>query len=72
MAGPEYISSKSTTIARECILFHLTNAQSLVIAGEAKDPRRTIPRAFGTIIKRLLIFFIGGALCVGVRLSSLN
>lgn len=38
----------------------------VVLAGEAKDPRRTIPRAFRTIIIRLLIFCVGGALCVGV------
>ena len=37
-----------------------------VIAGEAKDPRRTVPRAFRTIIARLLVFFVGGGLCVGV------
>lgn len=37
-----------------------------MIAGEALDPRRTIPRAFRTITARLIIFFIGGSLCVGV------
>ncbi|KAJ4245020.1 hypothetical protein NW762_014227 [Fusarium torreyae] len=37
-----------------------------MIAGEAKNPRRSIPRAFGTIVNRLIIFFIGGALCVGI------
>ena len=37
-----------------------------MIAGEAKDPRRTIPRAFSTIVTRLIIFFIGGSLCVGI------
>ncbi|RSM09165.1 hypothetical protein CEP52_004263 [Fusarium oligoseptatum] len=37
-----------------------------MIAGEAKDPRRTVPRAFATIVNRLIIFFIGGALCVGI------
>ena len=37
-----------------------------MIAGEARDPRKTIPRAFKTIMVRLLFFFIGGALCVGI------
>ncbi|KAF2639693.1 hypothetical protein P280DRAFT_550394 [Massarina eburnea CBS 473.64] len=37
-----------------------------MIAGEARDPRRTVPRAFRTIIHRLVIFFMGGALCVGI------
>ncbi|RMJ18276.1 hypothetical protein CDV36_002040 [Fusarium kuroshium] len=37
-----------------------------MIAGESKDPRRTIPRAFSTIVTRLVVFFMGGALCVGI------
>lgn len=37
-----------------------------MIAGESRDPRRTVPRAFKTIVTRLIIFFIGGALCVGI------
>ncbi|KUJ06754.1 uncharacterized protein LY89DRAFT_743666 [Mollisia scopiformis] len=37
-----------------------------MIAGEAKDPRRTVPRAFKTIVARLIVFFIGGSLCVGI------
>ncbi|WRT65955.1 uncharacterized protein IL334_002906 [Kwoniella shivajii] len=37
-----------------------------MIAGEAKDPRRTVPRAFKTIMARLVTFFIGGCLCVGI------
>ncbi|KAI5236555.1 putative amino acid transporter [Aureobasidium subglaciale] len=41
-----------------------------MVAGEAKDPRRTIPRAFNTIITRLIVFFIGGALCVGILVPS--
>ncbi|KIR57657.1 hypothetical protein I312_106766 [Cryptococcus bacillisporus CA1280] len=37
-----------------------------MIAGEASDPRKTVPRAFKTIMARLVVFFIGGALCVGI------
>ncbi|KAJ5584726.1 uncharacterized protein N7459_004526 [Penicillium hispanicum] len=37
-----------------------------MIAGESRDPRRTVPRAFGTIMARLIVFFIGGCLCVGI------
>ena len=37
-----------------------------MIAGEAKHPRKTVPRAFKTIVARLIVFFIGGALCVGI------
>lgn len=66
MGGPEYISSSS---ALHCLrkIWPLTFVIA-VIAGEAKDPRRTVPRAFRTIIARLLVFFVGGGLCVGVSL----
>ncbi|KAL6231033.1 hypothetical protein BDW75DRAFT_233944 [Aspergillus navahoensis] len=37
-----------------------------IIAGESRDPRRTVPRAFSTIMARLIVFFIGGCLCVGI------
>ncbi|KAL4810346.1 amino acid permease/ SLC12A domain-containing protein [Aspergillus unguis] len=37
-----------------------------MIAGESRDPRRTVPRAFRTIMTRLIVFFIGGCLCVGI------
>jgi amino acid transporter len=40
-----------------------------MIAGEARDPRRTVPRAFQTIIHRLIVFFLGGALCVGILVA---
>ncbi|KAJ5545261.1 hypothetical protein N7535_006355 [Penicillium sp. DV-2018c] len=35
-------------------------------AGEAKNPRRLMHRAFSSFIWRLFIFFLGGALCVGI------
>ncbi|KAK8845633.1 hypothetical protein IAR55_006349 [Kwoniella newhampshirensis] len=41
-----------------------------MIAGEAKDPRKTIPRAWRSIVPRLVTFFIGGALSVGILLPS--
>ncbi|KAL5334342.1 amino acid permease/ SLC12A domain-containing protein [Aspergillus crustosus] len=33
---------------------------------KSRDPRRTVPRAFSTIMTRLIVFFIGGCLCVGI------
>jgi amino acid transporter len=36
-----------------------------IAAGEAEDPRKTMPRAFSTTVHRLAIFFILGAICVG-------
>ena len=35
-------------------------------AGEAANPRRLIKRAYQSFVYRLLFFFIGGALCVGI------
>ncbi|KAL2808417.1 amino acid permease/ SLC12A domain-containing protein [Aspergillus granulosus] len=42
------------------------NVAGFLIAGESRDPRRTVPRAFSTIMTRLIVFFIGGCLCVGI------
>jgi amino acid transporter len=42
------------------------NIHDSMTAGEARGPHRTVPRAFKTIIRRLMIFFIGGCLRVGV------
>lgn len=35
-------------------------------AGEAENPRKVMPRAFNAVFYRLTIFFILGALCVGI------
>lgn len=35
-------------------------------AGEAKNPRRLMGRAFSSFVWRLMFFFLGGALCVGI------
>ncbi|GAA5850856.1 hypothetical protein JCM8547_009109 [Rhodosporidiobolus lusitaniae] len=37
-----------------------------IIAGETKNPRKVMPKAFRATIWRLVLFFIGGALCVGI------
>ncbi|SCZ93861.1 BZ3500_MvSof-1268-A1-R1_Chr6-3g08930 [Microbotryum saponariae] len=37
-----------------------------MVAGEARNPRRTMHRAFNSTIYRLIIFFIGTVLAVGV------
>lgn len=39
-----------------------------MVAGEAIDPRKTMPRAFKTIIYRLSFFYVLGALSVGILL----
>ncbi len=35
-------------------------------AGEAENPRRLINKAFISFVWRLMFFFIGGALCIGI------
>lgn len=35
-------------------------------APEAENPRRLMKRAFESFVWRLMFFFIGGALCVGI------
>lgn len=40
-----------------------------MVAGEAADPRKTMPRAFKTIIYRLAFFYVLGALSVGIILN---
>lgn len=35
-------------------------------AAEAENPRRLMGKAYTSFVWRLMIFFIGGALCVGI------
>lgn len=37
-----------------------------MIAGEAENPRRIMSKAYTSFVWRLMFFFIGGALCVGI------
>ncbi|CAE6395234.1 unnamed protein product [Rhizoctonia solani] len=37
-----------------------------IIAGEAKSPRRIMPKAFRTVFIRLVLFFVLGSLAVGI------
>lgn len=39
-------------------------------AAEAENPRRLMKKAYASFIYRLLFFFIGGALCVGIVIPS--
>ncbi len=39
-------------------------------AGETKNPRKVLPPAFKSVFFRLLIFFIGGTLCVGILCNA--
>ncbi|KAK9895840.1 hypothetical protein P389DRAFT_152416 [Cystobasidium minutum MCA 4210] len=41
-----------------------------MVAGEARNPRKTMPKAFISIIYRLVFFFVIGAICVGIVCPS--
>lgn len=43
-----------------------------MVAGEAENPRKTMPRAFKSVVYRLSIFYILGALSVGILLQHDN
>lgn len=41
-----------------------------MVAGETINPRKALPNAYRQVAFRLTIFFIGGALCVGIVVAS--
>lgn len=41
-----------------------------MVAGETVNPRKTLPKAYKQVAIRLTLFFVGGALCVGIVVSS--
>jgi amino acid transporter len=43
-----------------------THVDISMVAGEAQNPRKVMPRAFNSIIYRLIAFFILGALATGI------
>lgn len=40
-----------------------------MVSGEAKNPRKTMPTAFKTVLYRLSLFYIGGALSVSILIA---
>ncbi|KAG1866248.1 amino acid permease [Suillus tomentosus] len=43
-----------------------------IAAGEAKNPRRTLPKAIRRVYIRILLFYIGGTLMIGLLVPSNN
>ncbi|KAK3055418.1 hypothetical protein LTS18_011793 [Coniosporium uncinatum] len=41
-----------------------------MVAGETERPRRVLPAAFKSFVWRMLVFFVGGALCIGILIPS--
>ncbi|GME77033.1 unnamed protein product [Ambrosiozyma monospora] len=71
-AFPSYLGSGASAFwaAYMKAIFTEVGAEYLsMVAGEAENPRKTMPRAFKTIIYRLSIFYVLGALSVGIILK---
>lgn len=47
-------------------------APSQIAAGEAKNPRRNLPKAIKRVYIRILLFYIGGTLVIGLLVPSNN
>jgi len=41
-----------------------------MVAAESENPRRILPKAFRSFVWRILIFFCGSALCIGIVIPS--
>lgn len=53
--------------------FVVVSAEYLsMTAGEAKNPRKTMARAFRTVLARLVLFYIGGSLSVTILIAYNN
>lgn len=37
-----------------------------MVAAEAENPRKILPPAFRSFVWRILVFFVGSALCMGI------
>lgn len=50
--------------------FAFTGCENIAVtAGEAENPRRNIPKACNRVIYRILLFYIGGVLAIGVTVA---
>jgi amino acid transporter len=47
-----------------------TDEFSQIAAGEAKNPRRNLPRAIRRVYIRILLFYIGGVTIIGLLVPS--
>ena len=64
-----------TEIVAVCVsLLHsrrcLPNVHAQIAAGEAKNPRRNLPKAIRRVYIRILLFYIGGVTIIGLLVPS--
>lgn len=70
-AFPEYLGSGASAFWAaylKAVFTEVAPEYLGMVAGEAQNPRKTMPRAFKGIIYRLSIFYVLGALSVGILL----
>jgi amino acid permease len=53
-----------------CIENDVIKLNSQIAAGEAKNPRRNLPRAIRRVYIRILLFYIGGVTIIGLLVPS--
>ncbi|KAJ9105648.1 hypothetical protein QFC19_003420 [Naganishia cerealis] len=61
-----------TAIVKSGFAFVLTPEILASCAAEAENPRRSMPKAFRRVIYRLIFFYVGGVLVIGVIVASNN
>ncbi|KAG0675188.1 hypothetical protein C6P40_001866 [Pichia californica] len=71
-AFPQYLGSGASAfwaVYLKAVFTEVAPEYLGMVAGEAQNPRKTMPRAFKGIIYRLSIFYVLGALSVGILLQ---
>lgn len=76
--GPMYVFEREGALGRfegflQCLIratFTFAGPEYVsLVASETINPRKTLPSAYKQVFIRLTIFFIGGALCVGILVA---
>ncbi|KAG8221744.1 amino acid permease [Butyriboletus roseoflavus] len=60
------------SVATQAVFAYLGTEAVAIAAAEAKNPRRNIPKAIKRVYFRVLIFYIGGVLVIGLLVPSNN
>ena len=49
------------------MIYSITGPEYIaIVAAETENPRKVLPPAFRSFVWRLLAFFVGSALCIGI------
>lgn len=64
-------SCLDTVFTRELTSQSITGPEYIsIVAAETENPRKILPPAFRSFVWRLLVFFVGSALCIGIVIPS--